>query len=736
MKTTFAIVAILIFSAVMFAQGRIIIPERPPEVAPASVHLKQVNATVNLKSGVGNISLEQYFYNPNPVRLEGEYIFPLPAEAQVHDFNLYINGQRTKGEILDSREAARIYENIVRKLRDPALLEYTGQGLFKARIFPIEPRSERRIDLTYAQVVNFEGGTYRFTLPIRQCGQGSIENFHLTINLEEQGELANIYSPSHNIRIEREGKNRARISVEETRLPGDKDFVLYYSVAKKEINTTLLTFRPRTDRDGYFILLASPQLDVYRKRAVPKDFIFVIDVSGSMAGEKIQQAREGLRFCVNSLNPEDRFEIIRFSSRIENFQNGLKHADSEAMKNAGYFIDNLGASGGTNINAALTRALSLKSHQDDRPTSIVFLTDGLPTEGETDVKRILQNVKNAGKDFIRIFSFGVGYDVNTFLLDKLSGESHGSANYLRPGENIEKEISAFFAKISSPVLTDPQFDFGSLAIYDVYPQKTADIFRGQRVSIIGRYGQPGNSRIILTGKQGNRTRSFEYEVNFKRRETENKFIAKLWANRKVAHLLEQIRFNGENPELVESIKNIALEYGIVTPYTSYLVTEQERELQQVRRDISMGSVAISKLRLSGKKEILEYRGELDEESIGSAGFYDAMSAAPAEANKSSGKDAVVASRVMKSIAASEKEEDMLITVKRIYGKTFHLKNGYWVEKGLNLDTSADRIITFLSDDYFRLSKQNEQISKILALGEKVIFSWKGVVYKINRDVRE
>ena len=718
-------------SMAMFAQGRIIIPEISGPEPVNRVFLKNVDATIDIIKGVGNITLEQIFHNPSRFRLEGEYLFAIPNEAQIHDFHLYINGKKTKGEILDSKEASKIYEDIVRSMRDPALLEYSGQSLFKARIFPIESKKDRKIELSYAQVVEFDAGTYRFSLPIKQSGQGSIEKFHMVINLEAEGELANIYSPSHQIDVNREGRNRARISFERDHLEGDRDFILYYSLADREINTTFLTFRPRTDRDGYFMMLVTPRYDVTEKRVLPKDVIFVVDVSGSMAGEKIEQTRDALRHCVNSLNSEDRFEIIRFSSVIENFQNGLKSAGSDEKKNAVYFIDNLNASGGTNINSALKRALQLKTTPDNRSTNIVFLTDGLPTEGETDVNRILQNIKHEDKQFIRIFSFGVGFNVNTFLLDKISRDSHGSANYVKPGENIEKEVSNFFTKISSPVLTNPEIDFGDLAVYDVYPQELPDIFKGQRVSVIGRYRKDGKGRIILTGQQSGKILRFEYPVSFERRDQNNEFISKLWANRKVSHLLYQIRFNGENPELIQSIKNLSEQYGIVTPYTSYLVREQEKEMAAVRDEVAGGRAGADLNRLEIASKARESKAKEDEESIGSAVYYEALQGAALSAAKSSGKSAVISSRVMKKVAFNEIEMNMILTIKRIAGKTFNLKNGYWIENGLELNSQPDKMIVFLSDEYFELNKKDGELRKILALGQKLLFTWDGVMFKIN-----
>jgi Ca-activated chloride channel family protein len=721
---------LICLNIVLFAQGRIIVPELPEPIPSNQVYLKSVDARIDLRKGAGNVTLEQIFFNPSRSRLEGQYLFPIPNRAQIHNFHLYINGQKTKGEILDSKEASRIYEDIVRSMRDPALLEYSGQGLFKARIFPIEPKKDRKIELSYAQVVEFDDGTYRFTLPIKQSGQGSIERFHMVIDLEAEGELATIYSPSHEIDVNRERDNKAQIRFEADHLEGDKDFILYYSLADKDINTTLLTFRPRTDRDGFFMLLTSPRYTVTEKRIISKDVIFVVDVSGSMAGEKIDQAKDALRYCVNSLGKEDRFEIIRFSSSIESFQNELKLAGDDERKNAFYFIDNLCASGGTNINDALKRAIQLKNEKDDRPTSIIFMTDGLPTEGETDVKRILQNIQNQDNQFVRIFGFGFGYDVNTFLLDKLSLEKHGSAQYVRPGENIEREVSTFFAKISNPVLTNPAIDFGDLAVYDIYPKELPDMFQGHRISVIGRYRRAQKGRMILSGRQEGQRRRFEYVISFNKRERENEFVSKLWANRKVMHLMNQIRFNREDAELVQSIKTLGEEYGIVTPYTSFLVREQEKEMALIIDEVASGHASAGLNRLEKASAARESKAEEDEENVGSAVYYQSITRKHRAPVGSTGKSAVMSSRVMKKVASSETETNMLLTIKRIDGKTFKLKNGFWVENGVEQDNQLDKTIVFLSEEYFELSRENVEIRKILVLGEQLMFDWNGITYKI------
>ena len=250
-------IAILIFlGSSLFAQGRIIIPQPPPSFAQHQIILKEVHAQINLSDGAGTITLEQVFFNPSQSRLEGSYLFPVPHDAQLSDFYLYINGQKTKGQLLDSDQARKTYEQIVRSMRDPALLEYAGNNLFKARIFPLEPKSERKIELSYAQALQMDQNMFRFTLPIRSAGQASIQSFNLTLNLKSNTGLGNIYSPSHHIQVKQDGKNRAQITLNQKDMPADKDLILYFGLADNEINSSLLSFRPRTDQDGFFMFMA------------------------------------------------------------------------------------------------------------------------------------------------------------------------------------------------------------------------------------------------------------------------------------------------------------------------------------------------------------------------------------------------------------------------------------------------------------------------------------------------
>lgn len=710
--------------SILFGQGRIIIPPMPElhsKMPVIPIELTKVIAEISIKQDVAQVKLEQYFQNRSQRQLEGDYYYSLPGISQIDDFYLYINGKKTKGELLDSKKAREIYEDIVRKMKDPALLEYADYGLFKASIFPIAAGETRQIQLNYDQVVNFESGHYKFELPIRQSGQGVIEDYQIKIKLEGNQTLANIYSPSHNVEIDRINGKEVVITFNLKHVDGSRNFVLFYSLSDSEINGSLLSFRPRTDRDGYFMFFANPAFGLKDKKAIAKDIIFVIDISGSMGGEKIEQARDALRFCINVLNENDRFEIISFSSSIRNFSGRMLIANKENKNNALYFTDNLSSNGGTNINDALLKALELKKTNDNRPTAIVFLTDGLPTEGTTNVMHIVNNVQNVSKGFIRLFNFGVGYDVNTWLIDRLAQESGGSASYVKPGEDIESAISGIFTKISSPLLTDTQIKVAGVEIYDVYPQKLPDIFKGQRVMVTGRYRKTGKAKITLSGSEEGKSRIFKYDVKFAKRESDNDFIAKLWANRKVNHLLNQIRFEGENDELVQSVKSLAEEFGIVTPYTSYLVKEQETEFAAAEMNISNAPIVINKMRSQKKSQ----------EAKGMGGqVLESLSMDYNGAGSSSGKSAVMNSLNKQALMENaEQDEEMLFTHKNVAGKSFTLKDGIWTENGVDFKSTNIKTIKFMDLEYLELTKEKE-LKKILALGNELIFEWQGQIYKV------
>src|SRR5437867_2679454 len=492
---------------------------RPYIFAPLEINHVKINTRINDQVAV--TSVDEEFYNPNPSRLEGTFVFPIPKGAHINKFTMEIDGKQVEAELLSAEKARHIYEDIVRRLKDPALLEYAGRDVFKARIFPIEPNSKKRITISYTQLLKSDDGLVSYVLPLNteKFSAKPIKNVSVKVELESKRPIKSIYSPSHSVEVKRHGSNTATAGYEASDVQPDADFALYFAPEKDEIGVNLLTHRT-SGEDGYFLLLASPGVDVKEKQVIPKDVAFVLDTSGSMAGKKLEQAKKALQFCVENLNDSDRFEIMRFSTEVEPLFDKLVEATKQNRSKAEDFIKDLKPIGGTAIDDALKKALGLRpSTLDPRPSDhpfvIVFLTDGRPTIGTTDEDEIVAGAKKRGDGRTRVFCFGIGTDVNTHLLDRIAEETRAFSQYVLPEEDIEVKVSNFFSKIKEPVLANPALKFtGDIRATKLYPSPLPDLFKGEQLVLVGRYSGKGDSAVIVEGSVNGTRKKFTYEVKF------------------------------------------------------------------------------------------------------------------------------------------------------------------------------------------------------------------------------
>ena len=378
-------------------------PPIPPPVA-MPMETTFTKADIKIKDQIATTSVEQEFYNPNARQVEGTFLFPVPRGAHVSKFTMEINGKPVEAELLAADKARGIYEDIVRKLKDPALLEYAGRDLFKVRIFPIEPNARKRITLSYSQVLKSDGGLVNFLFPLNteKYSATPLKSVSVKLDLETKRPLKAIYSPSHKVEIKRHSPTRATVGYEASDVKPDTDFQLFYAQEDGELGLNLLTYK-NANEDGYFLLFASPGAEFKNTKTVPKDVAFVLDTSGSMAGAKLVQAKKALAFCVENLNAGDRFEIMRFATEVEPLFDRLVEASPDNRSRAQTFISDLKPIGGTAIDDALRKALALRPEKGGRPFVVIFLTDGRPTVGNTDENQIVKNVNEAGKGGVRVF---------------------------------------------------------------------------------------------------------------------------------------------------------------------------------------------------------------------------------------------------------------------------------------------------------------------------------------------
>ena len=701
-------------------------PTRMPFIMPTA-EVKYQRVEVSIDGQVAITRIDQLFVNTGSFPVEGVYLFPLPEDAAISSFDMYVDGQRWQGELLPKEKARQIYESIVRRQRDPALLEYVGRSAFQARIFPIPPQGERRIQLEYAQVLPADSGVVHYVYPLKSprilpreiveptpCLGCAPQVFpmppaplirELTIHaaLKAAQPIKAVYSPSHEVAVTRPSERQADVSYEASNVRPDKDFDLYYSFAPGDIGLSLLTYREK-GQDGFFLLLIAPPVQAPAK-AVDKDVVFVLDISGSMQGPKMEQARAALEYVLDKLNSGDRFNIVAFNSAVRTYADTLRSASEKAQ--ALPFVRGLQAAGGTNIHDALQSALGMAQQGGGRPHVIIFLTDGLPTVGVTQTNAIIDGVVQASTKDVRLFAFGVGDDVNAFLLDTIAQRDRGVSDYIRPGQDIQEKVSRFYEKTSTPVLTDLKLDTGAVKVEGVYPQPLPDLYAGNQLVVVGRYRGDGAATVTLKGLVNGQEKAYMYaDQSFPAESASAAFLPRLWATRKVGYLLNQIRLNGQNKELVDEVVALATRYGIATPYTSFLVQER-------------GGVVTPPV---GTPRPLPAQGMPA----------PAMPAPMPSAQ--SGAAAVQASRDIEGLRQADKAADASTQEQKVVGaRVFVLRDGVWTDTTYKQGTPLTDV-PFGSDGYFRLLDRYPEAARYLAVGDKVIVALDGAAYRVTAEV--
>lgn len=668
----------------------------PPEPAPMfSIRYHHVDVEINGQSAKTHI--DQVFKNESGRELEATYLFPIPGEASITDFSMYVGKEKVSGRVLEKDEAKRIYEEIVRHRRDPALLEYVGRDLFSARVFPIEPHSEKRIGLSYHELTSATGDTFRYVYPLstERFSSKAIDSVAVNVKLSTSFPLKNIYSPSHDISVRRLSETEAEIGYEVTGERPDRDFELYYSVSRDDIGMTLLTYRERGE-DGYFLLLASPKVEFDESAVRPKDILFVFDRTGSMSGEKIEQARKALKFCLGALNEKDRFNLIPFNEAPAPLFDGMVDAGRENVEKALELAGSLDAVGGTNIDEALTKAFPMAS-DPARPAYVIFLTDGLPTVGTTDISNIIANAKRNAPDHLRLFVFGVGYDVNTHLLDKLSENHRGMSEYVKPGEDIEVKVSNLYRMISNPVLTGLALDMGGMDAYDMAPLKLPDIFKGSQLVVTGRFRKAGPAAVKLTGDAEGETRAFTLEQNI-RESARHDFIPTLWAGRRIGILLDEIRLHGEKKELIDEVVRLSRRYGIITEYTSFLVEEP-------------GAVHMAEEEMYEKTE--SYMGGA---MSAQQGKWAVDQSAANQARKAAAAPVALSKKYMDKSGVEQKITNM----QNVQSNAFFKDGGTWVDNRYDRDSMEVMDLKPFSEAHFQALEVMPSLGEVFAQGESVL----------------
>ena len=521
---------------------------------------------VNVTGRVARVMVEEWFRNSGGLLDEANYLYPLPGEAVFSDFSLWQGDQELKGEPMDAAQARAIYEEIVRRKRDPALIELAGHGLLRARVFPIGPGETRKITLRYTQMLDRVGDAWRFRYTAGS-GAGAAASASFRMQVDSAVRFGDPYSPTHRLSSSR-SDNRIELTLADTTPRGDLE--LFLPIAHSLVGMSLVTNQPAGE-DGFFMLLLAPGRS--ETPSVRRDLVAVLDVSGSMSGDKLDQAKAALGQLLGTLRSGDRFRVVTFGSGVRRYAPGWTDVSGDNVRTAQEWVRRLDTDGGTNIAGALAEAFA-EPPAEGRLGVVVFLTDGMATAGETNPERIADQAER-GRGPFRVFAFGIGYDVNTYLLDRLTERARGVTEYIRPGGDIEQAVASLASKVASPVLTDLALRADGVGLYDLQPRSLPDLFGGDELVVFGRYRGAGSEErvVTVTGRRNGREERFSTSARFGSEQPGANYIQQLWAARKVGALSSDIRLHGPNPEIVNELKRLALRYGILTEYTSYLVQE-------------------------------------------------------------------------------------------------------------------------------------------------------------------
>ena len=760
-------------------------PMPPPTPPPASYKIKQLEVGARLIDQIAQVQVSQSFVNTGSQQLEVSFIFPLPYDGAIDQMTLLVDGKEYPAKLLSAEEARRLYESIVRKNKDPALLEWMGTGLFKTNVFPVPPGATRTVSLRYSQLCRKQEGLTDFLFPLSTAKYTSlpVESVDVRVTVESQEEIKNVYSPTHAVEIKRPDERHATVTYgAKNEIPGS-DFRLFYDVGKEKVSTRVLSYRPASEKEGYFLLLASPKIQAPDASRPKKTVVFVVDRSGSMSGKKIEQVRAALKFVLDNLRQGDLFNIVAYDSQVEAFRPELQRFDDATRKAALGFVEGIYAGGSTNIEGALRTALS-QLQDSKQPNYVVFLTDGLPTSGVTNEMTIVNNAKEANKVRARVFAFGVGYDVNSRLLDKLVRESFGQTAYVRPNEDIEDSVSRLYRRIESPVMTDVKIEFAfdevraeqGSPIVQVYPKGTFDLFAGDQLVVVGRYKKSGAAKVIVTGSVGGKEQKFDFPANLVERSGDESlvFIEKLWAVRRIGEILDEMDLKGKNEELIKELVELSTRHGILTPYTSFLADETssvhsltqnvraaETRLNALADSSGAGGVAQRAFKgelqharqAPGKPAMGADRFAMDSAAAGKAaapaaqmpgsspGGYPAagmpglgMARARTQSGRGGGMGGMGGAPGYGAVAeAAEEMKAAEQTVRTIGNRAFYRRSGQWVDSTVTKaqQDKAVRVKQF-SKEYFDLARRHGRtLSQYMVFDEPVVVNLADQAYLIE-----
>jgi Ca-activated chloride channel family protein len=716
----------------------------PCGVFPVERTSSDVQAHLEGGGRVVRYEITEKFVNRGSGLGEADYIFPLPGGAAFEDLRLEINGELVSGETLGADRARQIYEDIVRRQRDPALVEWMGYGLLRARIFPINPGEEKKVVVRFRTVVRREGSALRIdyargtdpsgqrTPPMTRVVERDNDDerttgwSRFTLTIPRAGEFGEPYSPTHTLRTRDRGDRR------ELRASGTAPTITILLPLRRPNEASITVVAHAPDReDGYALIAISPP--PARMRALPRDVTFVMDISGSMRGQKMEQAKAAGRVILESLDRNDRFRVIDFSTDVHSFRDEFVAATPENVRAARRYIDGLRAEGSTNISGALEEALDVdatptQSGRLERMSLVVFVTDGEPTVGERNPDAIAAMAARLRKD-ARVFAFGVGAEVHAGLIEQLALEGRGTAHFVSANESVERAVSLLAQRLTSPVLSNVRVRTEGVRLTSLHPVLPVDLYAGQDLVLLARYDGSGEARIWVETDAPNGRASWTRDVRFPARERDNAFVSRLWAAQRLGWLAAEKRKRGGSNELDAEIKSLGERFGIPTEFSSYLVLEPGMQVADgVRRERLGAAPPANAAPATGsanrERQMAQSGVRLSEVVVtgATASKQQEFDAAKRSANQ----------RDAKSLADVDESAQLAAAggIRQVEQRIFRLVNGVWIDARQTPTMRTVQVKPY-SALYFELVQQLSGLGPALALGERVIVAGRAVAVEFT-----
>ncbi len=584
-KAGLVVGALALCSATTQAAGLL----KPANAAYQDLEIKSHHVTVSIQDGYAVTQVEQVFHNPNSQDLEALYSFPVPQGAAVGEFTYWINGQAVTGEVVEKQQARQIYDQEKAAGRHTALTEQDDFRTFGSRVYPVQASSDVRIKLVYLQQENIDTGTGRYVYPLEEGGVDEEQNafwtrndvvkedFSFTLELNSSYPIDGVRLPAHSQaqvtqldsqkwqvklgnRSEEAGQHSAKL---------DKDILVYWRhQTGLPGSVDLVTHKDADKKRGAFMLTLTPGDDL-QPTSGSRDWIFVLDKSGSM-DSKYATLVEGVRQGLAKLPSGDRFRVITFNSSATDITSGFQPVTAKNVEGAMQTLISQGVDGGTNLYQGLK--MGLKGLDADRASAVILVTDGVANVGVTEKKQFLQLLE---KRDVRLYSFIMGNSANRPLLEGMTKVSNGFAANISNSDDIMGQLMLATSKMTHEALRNIQVSIKGVKVTGQTPENPASLYRGQQLTVFGHYYGQGEATLTLSGSINGQRQEYKTRVNFPQTSSLNPELERLWAYANIRRMQDKMDYLGEETDTKQAITDLAVEYGLVTNYTSLLVVEEE-----------------------------------------------------------------------------------------------------------------------------------------------------------------